>query len=64
MLDTPEKEAFSLFMFVGTVGPTLGIVSAGAIFDRIGGYLGPKAIPVCCICGLIAVISGLMAAYL
>lgn len=51
-------------MFVGTVGPTLGIVSAGAIFDRIGGYLGPKAIPVCCICGLVAVISGLMAAYL
>ena len=51
-------------MFVGAVGPTLGIVSAGVIFDKIGGYLGPKAIPVCCTCGFFAVISGLLAAYL
>ena len=64
VLDTPQEKAFSLFMFVGAVGPTLGIVSAGAIFDKIGGYLGPRAIPVCCACGFIAVVSGLLAAYL
>ena len=64
VLDMKENRAYILFLFVGAVGPTLGIICAGLVFDRIGGYLGPNAIPVCGVFGFIAMVSGLMAAYL
>ena len=64
VLDLEQKKAFSLFMFVGAVGPTLGIVCAGLVFDRVGGYLGVNAIPICSTAGLIAMMAGLMAASL
>ena len=51
-------------MFVGAVGPTFGVVCAGLVFDRVGGYLGTNAIPICGVAGFVAMISGLMAAYL
>ena len=64
VLGTPQKQAFSLFLFVGAVGPTLGIVTAGTVFDKMGGYLGPNAIPVCCLSGFVAMVAGLFAAHL
>ena len=64
VLEIPQTKAYSLFMFVGIVGPTAGIISAGLVFDKIGGYLGTNAIPVCAVFGFVAMIMGLMSAYL
>lgn len=48
---------------VSTLGPIGGVILAGSTFDRIGGYTGPKTIPICAAVGIVAMLCGVFSVF-
>lgn len=44
----------------GAVGPVGGIILCGAVFDRFGGYLDRKAMPICLAVGFMACVFAMV----
>ena len=40
VLGHTKETAFMIYIFVGALGPILGVACSGCVFDRIGGYHG------------------------
>jgi sugar phosphate permease len=59
-----QLSAFKSYIFVATLPPILGVVLAGIVFDRIGGYTGPRTLPICFTFGLVAMVCGMAVPFL
>lgn len=57
VLGVQQSMAFKYFFVVGAIGPISGVLGAGIVFDRVGGYNGPRAIPIISGLGFVAVIA-------
>jgi hypothetical protein len=45
------------------LGPISGVIAAGFVFDKVGGYNGPLAIPILMIVGSVAVVASVLSVY-
>ena len=58
-----QRDAYKYYIFVSTVPPIFGVILAGVIFDRIGGYTGPRTVPIIFTLGLVALVCGFASPY-
>ena len=63
VLGVEKSYAFRLYFLLGAVGPGCGVLLCGYLFDKIGGYLSLRAIPVLGIFGLAGMIFGLASVF-
>ena len=49
-----------MYGIVGGFGPIAGVIVGGIVFDKVGGYNGPKALPILIIVGGIASIASML----
>ena len=59
VMGVERSYAYKLYFLMGAVGPVFGIILCAALFDKIGGYTSERAIPVCGVFGLLAMLSGM-----
>jgi MFS family permease len=59
VLGVKQSMAYKYFFVVGAIGPITGVLFAGFVFDRFGGYNGPQAIPIISGFGFIALIAAI-----
>jgi MFS family permease len=58
-----QRNAYQAYIMVSTVAPIFGVIMAGMIFDRIGGYTNPKTLPICFFLGLVACSCGIASVF-
>ena len=54
VLGVPIGTAFQLYGIIGGFGPVVGVIVGGIVFDKVGGYNGPRALPITALCGAVA----------
>jgi hypothetical protein len=60
VLGLPQSSAYIAYFIVGGFGPIAGVLVGGFVFDKVGGYNGPKALPILIIVGGIASIASML----
>lgn len=58
-----EVRANQIFTFIALVPPVIGVVTAGWLFDKIGGYTSPQTMPICFGVGMFGAACGLIASF-
>ena len=59
VLGLTQGQAYKFYGIVGTLGPISGVLFAGFSFDKIGGYMGPLAIPLVGLMGFVGMLAGI-----
>lgn len=44
VLGTTQTQAYLIYISVGALGPLMGVIVAGQVFDRIGGYMHKRSL--------------------
>jgi hypothetical protein len=60
VLGLKQTQAYQMYGIVGGFGPVAGVLVGGFVFDKVGGYNGPKALPILIIVGGVASIAAML----
>ena len=57
VLGLNQGQAFQLYGVIGGFGPVAGVIVGGFVFDKVGGYNGPNAMPILVLVGAVSSIA-------